>query len=482
MPEFDKLADTALTFAKRWGAKYADVRFVRTEYETIEVANGIPELINRTFDFGVGVRVISNGAWGFAATADVSKKAIHNTAALAVKIAKASAKLKISPIVLSEIKPVGGQYSTPVNIDPFNVPLKEKIEYSTELCRLMAKTKGLTKTSVSMDFKKIYEYFASTEGSVIEQNIIHSGAGIQCTAGKGHRNRALRSYPNSSGGQFETKGYELIKELDFEKNAPVIAEEAAALLSAKECPSGIKDIILDGPMLSLQIHESIGHALELDRVFGMERNFSGTSYATPDKLGKLKIGSDIVNFVSDATAFFGLGTFGYDDEGVKAHKVDLIKNGVLVGYESSRETAARLGLKSSGAARADGWGNVPIVRMTNTNLLPGDKTFNDLISGIDDGIYMKTVSSWSIDDTRESFTMGTEIGWEIKNGKLGDMIKKPTYSGKTIEFWNSCDAIGNKSMYKIWGTPNCGKGQPAQNARVGQGCSPSRFRNVKVGV
>ncbi|MBD3232674.1 MAG: TldD/PmbA family protein, partial [candidate division Zixibacteria bacterium] len=326
MPDFEQLSELALTYADRRGAKYADVRFVRTDYENIEVVNGIPELVDRSFDFGVGIRVIADGAWGFAATADVSSKAVRETASLAVEIAKASAKLKMEPVEFPAIPSFIGQYTTPVTVNPFEVPLKEKIDYMAELCILMARTQGLTETSVSMNFKKEFQYFASSEDIITRQNIIHSGAGIQCSAGRGHHGRATRSYPNSSG-QYESKGYELMKELRLEENAPIIAEETIALLSAKECPTGTKDIILDGPMLSLQIHESIGHPLELDRVMGHERNFSGTSFVTPDKLGKLKYASDIVNVVNDSTAFFGLGTFGYDDDGVTAHRSDLIKDG-----------------------------------------------------------------------------------------------------------------------------------------------------------
>jgi TldD protein len=344
----------------------------------------------------------------------------------------------------------------------------------------MRKVSGVGLTDAFLSFRKEKKLFASSEGAKVDQLIIHTGAGISATAMRSHRDMTKRSYPSSSG-QYESKGYELVKELNFEENAQRIAQQAVELLDAKPCPSGEKTIILDGAMASLQIHESIGHPLELDRVFGAEKNFSGTSFATPDKLGKLKYASDIVNVITDPTSPAGLGTFGYDDEGVKAKKDYLIKDGVLVGYLSSRYTAHLINKKSNASNRAEGWGDVPIVRMTNTNLLPQDKTLEDLISETDDGIYMETVASWSIDDNRENFKMGTEIGWEIKNGKLGDMIKKPTYSGNTIQFWNSCDGIADEKHWKIWGTPNCGKGQPVQNARVSQGTSPCRFRNVKVG-
>ncbi|MBD3168020.1 MAG: TldD/PmbA family protein [candidate division Zixibacteria bacterium] len=481
MVDYEKLSGEAFKFADRHGASYTDVRFVETEYENIEVVDGIPELIDRSFDFGVGIRAIVDGAWGFASTADVTLKSIRDTARLAAEIARASAKLKKRDVKLAPVEIVDGTFETPITVDPFKVALSEKLDTLAELCRLMAVVKGITRTTASMSFKKMFKYFASTEGTVTKQTIFQSGAGIQCNAGQGHHGRSTRSYPNSSG-QYETKGYELIKEQYFERNAPKIAEQAVELLSAKECPQGEKDIILDGPMLSLQIHESVGHPLELDRVFGHERNFSGTSFATPDKLGQLQYASEIVNVVNDPTAFFGLGSFGYDDEGVPSKKSYLIKDGVLVNYISSREMAARIGKESTGCNRAEGWENVPINRMTNTNLLPGKDSFDDLLSGIDDGIYMETVASWSIDDTRESFTMGTEVGWEIKGGKLGDMIKSPTYSDETLRFWRSCDGIGDMGLYKMWGTPNCGKGQPPQNMAVSQGCAPARFRGVKVGV
>ena len=481
MPDFKELAHLALNEVKRKGASYADVHVVRTEDENLTLTNAVPELIEKSYDFGFGVRVIAEGAWGFASSADLNEKEVIRISRLAVEIARASARLKKEPVALSPLGRIVRNYKSPFEIDPFAIRLKEKIEYLAHLCNLMSKQEGIATNEANMSFRRMWQYFASSEGSRIEQEILQTGAGIYCSATKGHRARAKRSYPSSSG-QYECRGYELIPELKFEENAPIIAEQAVALLSAKECPSGIKDIVLDGSHVSLQIHESIGHPLELDRVFGSERDFSGVSFATVDKLGKLKYASEIVNVTTDATTPFGLGTFGYDDEGVPAQKVDLIKNGVLVGYLSSRETAARIGRGSSGAARADGWGNVPIVRMTNTNLLPGDKTFDELIAGIDDGLYMETTASWSIDNYRENFQMGCEIGWEIKNGKLGEMIKNPTYSGNSVSFWNFCDGIANKDFWRVWGTPNCGKGQPAQNGRVGQGASPTRFRQVKVGA
>ncbi len=480
MEEYTKLAQLALSLTKDRGASYADIRIEEIEEENISVKNGTAELIEKSTDFGFGIRVMVNGAWGFAASADVNQESVQKVSQQATEIARASSQVKNRDIVLSPVEKIIDSYKTPILTDPFSIPLKEKLDYLLFLDGLMKKVSGINQAESYMSFIKRNKFFASSEGSIIKQLIIQSGAGISAVAMKSHRQMGIRSYPNSSG-QHQTKGYELIRELDFEKNAKRIAGEAVAVLSAKECPSKTTTIILDGPQTSLQIHESIGHALELDRVFGAERNFSGTSFATPDKLNNLQYGSKIVNVVNDSTCPFGLGTFGYDDEGVKACRSFLIKDGILTGYLSSRETAHQIGTTSNACMRANSWANFPIVRIINVNLLPGDKSLEEMISEVDDGIYMQTVRTWSIDDTRESFQMGCEIGWEIKNGRLGEMIKKPSYSGNTVEFWNSCDAIANEKYWEIWGTPNCGKGQPPQSMPTSQGASPARFRNVKVG-
>jgi TldD protein len=480
MEDYNKLAELALSVTEDNGATYADIRIEEITQENLSVRNGSPELIEKSSDYGFGVRVIVDGAWGFAAAADVNPETVQKVSRQATEIARASSRVKKKDIKLSPLGQVVALYETPMATDPFSVSLKEKLDYLLHLDDLMKRVSGINQTESYMNFIRRDKFFAGSQGSFIKQTLTQSGGGISATAARSHREMGTRSYPNSSG-QHQTKGYELIRELNFEENAQRIAQEAVALLSAKECPSRTTTIILDGPQMSLQIHESIGHALELDRVFGAERNFSGTSFATPDKLNRLRYGSEIINVVNDSTCPFGLGTFGYDDEGVKACRSFLIKDGILVGYLCSRETAARLGLESNGCMRANSWANVPIVRIINVNLLPGDKTLEQLISETDDGIYMQTVRTWSIDDTRESFQMGCEIGREIKNGKLGDMIKNPSYSGNTVEFWNCCDAIANRDYWEIWGTPNCGKGQPTQNMPTSQGASPARFRNVKVG-
>jgi len=476
----ENLASIAVEEAVKLGSSYAEFRFEEIRTENLEVSDGKPGLLSSNLSAGFGVRVLADYAWGFAASNTVSEESVVRAARQAVEIARTSARINEFRVKLAAASTAVDKYATPYEIDPFSVSMTEKIEYLKLLDSLMSKQDQVNSTNSFMNFRRVSKYFLSSEGSKIEQELLQSGAGASCGVTRSRHDRSERSFPSSSG-QYKTKGYELIAELNFEDNLGRIAEQAVALSSAKDSPSGTYDIVLSADQTSLQIHESIGHALELDRVFGSERNFSGTSFALPEHLDKLQYGSSIINVTADSTIEGGLATWGYDDEGVKAQPRDLISNGMLVGYLSNRETAARIGRSSTGAGMADGWWNPPIVRITNVCLKPGDASFDDLISGIDDGIYMETVDSWSIDDNRENFQLGCEIGWEIKGGKLGAMVKRPAYSSNTLDFWRSCDGIGNESLWDIWGTPNCGKGQPSQNGRTAQGASPCRFRNIKVG-
>jgi len=344
---------------------------------------------------------------------------------------------------------------------------------------------GVTLAETGMNFQREESWFLSSEGARIHQTKYSTGAGYTAYAFAGSEIQK-RSYPSSFGGQWQNRGYELIEEMKLVENARRVAEEAVALHSASQCPEGTATIILDGSQLGLQIHESIGHPIELDRVLGMEANFAGTSFLTLEKLGKLRYGSELVNVVADARQEHGpgLGTFAYDDEGVAAQSTPIITNGLFTGYLSSRETAHTIGAtRSGGTLRAECWNRLPMIRMTNVSILPGEKqlSLEQLIAATDDGIYMETNKSWSIDDKRYNFQFGCEIAWEIKHGKRVRMLKNPSYSGITTEFWNSMDAICSRDEWAIWGTPNCGKGQPQQVVGTGHGASPARFRNIRVG-
>jgi TldD protein len=481
MIDINKLAIKAIEKTRDLGATYADFRLIETKSQMLGYSDGVPDKVEESLDRGFGIRVIANGAWGYCGSADLNEKEVMRIAAKAVEIAKASSLLNRARVELAPNQKYTDKFLSAFKKDPFTISLSEKLAFLAHLDELQAKNTDIKSRDSFLDFRKTIKDYFNSEGSTIHQEIIQSGVGVSVTAAGTGRIRATRSYP-ANEGMYECKGYELLDEIDFATNIPIICDQALALIQAPPCPTKTCDVVLDASHAGLVIHESIGHPLELDRVFGSERNFSGASFATVDNLDKLQYGSSIVNVVADPTDVSGLGSFGYDDEGVKAKKTDLIKNGLLVGYISSRETAQRIGRNSSGSAIADGWGNIPIVRMTNTNLLPGSNTLDQLISGIDDGLYLQTTSSWSIDDMRQNFQFGCEIGWLIEGGKLTTMVKNPSYGGNTVAFWNSCDGIGDSSGWRIWGTPNCGKGQPGQNARTGQGASAARFRQVKVGV
>ncbi|MCL4466497.1 MAG: TldD/PmbA family protein [Chloroflexi bacterium] len=476
------LTERALNTAQVLGASYVDVRVVRHEGQVIAVKNGLVEGVSTGESQGFGVRVVVDGAWGFAASSVLNAEEVDRVTGLAVRIARASARAKRDDPRLGPPVRQQGKYATPVAQDPFAVPLEEKIDYLLAAQESARQVKGVGVSEASFECLRERKIFASSEGAYVEQTIVETGAGLEVTA-IGEDDVQKRSYPNSFGREQGTGGYELFTAMDLKGNAGRVAEEAVALLSAKQCPRDLTTtIVLDATQLALQVHESCGHPIELDRVLGMESAYAGTSFLTLDKRGSLRYGSDIVNIFADATIPGALGTFGFDDEGVPAQRVQIVRNGIFENYLTSRETASLIGQTSNGTARADGWNRIPLIRMTNINLEPGGWTFPDLIADTDDGIYMQTNKSWSIDDKRLNFQFGTEIAWEIKNGKLGQMLKNATYTGITPIFWQGCDAICDQHHWHVWGTPNCGKGQPPQVAHVGHGTAPARFRNVRVGL
>ncbi len=475
------LIGNVLDLAKLKGVDYADIRVVRRRIEEIEVKNGNVEALTHDEDLGLGVRILLDGAWGFACSSKVNKREMEAAFAKAVKIAKASSKAKGKEVLLSPISPKVDRYKTPVVIDPFEVPSETKLHLLLTCDEVMRRNKRVKISEAFLGCYKTEKTFASTEGSYIEQEIVECGAGISATAIEVGEVQ-VRSYPNSFRGNFGTMGFEWIEKLALQDHAERVAEESVQLLSARPCPSKITTLILDSSQMALQIHESIGHPIELDRILGMEASYAGTSFLKPEMAGHFRYGSEQVNIVADATLPGALGTFGYDDEGIRAQRVPIISQGILVNLLTSRETAVSLGQESNGTMRADGWNRIPLIRMTNINLEPGTWTLERMIAETEDGLFLTTNRSWSIDDKRINFQFGTEVGWEIKGGKLGGMVKNPTYTGITPQFWNSCDAIANQDHWQMWGTPNCGKGEPGQVAHVGHGAAPARFRNVQVGV
>jgi len=475
----------ALDTAASRGANYADVRVIAQRSRALTTKNGKVGSASDTESVGMNVRVIVDGAWGFAASAELSRGAAESTASRAIDIAKASARVKREDVRLAPETPAVAEWSTPFKIDPFTTSVEQNIDLLLRIDAELRCVTGITLAEANLNFNREEQWFASSEGADIHQTKLSTGVGYAAYSFEENEIQK-RSYPNSFGGQWQNKGYELIEELRLVENARRIAEEAVGLHKADMCPEGTLDLILDSSQLGLQIHESVGHPIELDRVLGMEANFAGTSFLTLDKLRTLKYGSDLVDVVADARQEHGpgLGTFGFDDEGVSAQCIPIITNGLFTGYLSSRDTAHTIGQnRSGGTVRAEGWNRLPMIRMTNISLLPGQKplSLEQLMASTERGILMQTNRSWSIDDKRYNFQFGCEVGWEIKNGKRLRMVKNPSYSGITTEFWNSLDAICSRDEWTLWGTPNCGKGQPQQVMGTGHGAAPARFRGVKVG-
>lgn len=477
---FDELAGRALDTAVKQGAEYADVRFELVRSERIETRNAVVATLADATSCGYGMRALVRGAWGFAASSDLTPEGMDRTAARAVEMAKAAAIIARTPLGASPARSYVDTFVTPMERDPVDVSLGERVALLLEAEKALHVAPEVRVGRAWIDLWRTDKTFFSTIGSRIEQSIRQTGGGIEALA-VGEGDVQTRTFPGDIG-LYKSGGWEIIEEAALAQNAQRIGEEAVALLSAAQCPSGTRDIILGGSQVSLQIHESCGHPAELDRVMGWEANFSGVSFLELSQLDTLRYGSDIVTIRIDNTLPQGMATVGYDDEGTKSGVSDIIRNGLLVGYEMSNDTARAIGRESNACVRAQSWEFVPMIRMCNLNLLPGNVPFDGLFEDVRDGIYMESNRSWSIDDHRLNFQFGCEIGWEIKDGKRGRMLKNPTYAGMTPQFWNSCDAIADERSWIAWGTPNCGKGEPMQTGRTAQCASPARFRNVQVGV
>lgn len=471
----------AIDLLRAKGVEYADARKVSSLAEVLVMRNGDLETASLTESEGFGIRVLHQGAWGFSSSSELSDASVRSVAEQALAIARASTKVGGRSVVLDGQAAVTDSYETELEEDPFEVPLTDKLSILAASCEGMSRSAGVKLATASMMNFRTEKLFVSTEGSEIEQTIVEAGGGIAATAMDGD-DRQTRSYPASFRGDYATAGFEFTRSLALAENAERIGAEAVELLRSDDCPARSTTLIIGGSQLALQVHESCGHPIELDRVFGTEASYAGTSFLTVDKLGEFRYGSDIVNIVADATVPGGLGTFGYDDEGVKATRTDIVKDGIFTGYLMSRETAPKIGLRSNGTMRADGWERIPLIRMTNVNLLPGNGRLEDIIADTEDGIFVEANKSWSIDQRRINFQFGCEVAWEIKDGKRVRMLKNPVYTGITPEFWGACDAIAGPSEWHVWGIPSCGKGEPGQVAHVGHGVSPARFRNVEVGV
>ncbi len=474
------LAREAMDVVRRLGVDYGDIRLLRKRAQVIMTEDRRVMFLSDRDTYGFGIRIIAAGSWGFAGSNVITPAEIDRVSRLAVEVAEASATTRGNGgVELLRQDPAKDSWFTRVEIDPFDIPVHEKVGVLLETSEKMLGVKGVTKASGHMFFEKVDKLFSNTEGSEIETGVFTSSAFITAIAAA-DGDAKTRTFSLPSG----TTGYELIHESDFPSHAERVGEEAVQHLKSPPCPAGKRDLILLPSHLCLTIHESVGHATELDRAEGMEESLAGRSFATPDKLGKLKYGSPIVNFKADNTLPKGLATHGYDDDGVPGKTWHIVKDGVFTGYSTNRATGGAIGdTESLGCCRADSWSSIPIVRMPNLSLEPGRERIDldDLITDTKDGILIEGLGSFSIDQMRINFQFGGNAFWEIKNGKITRMLKNVNYQAITTEFWNSCDAICDERSWEPHGVTNCGKGDPVQTSKITHGASPARFRNINVG-
>ncbi|HEY9601837.1 MAG TPA: TldD/PmbA family protein [Allocoleopsis sp.] len=480
------LATLAIDLIVRAGCEYGDVRFCTYRNQNLYARDRSLNQLSDNVSSGFGVRVLLDGAWGFAASPHKTPAEVERIVALAVEIAKGSRLSQQTRVRLAPVSAYRDTYTTPIEIDPFTVPITEKAELLLHLNEqlLSYKERGIKKAYSFLRFAREDKIFASTEGSLIEQTIYRSYPGYGCTA-IANGDAQSRNYERPP----LNIGYEHINQPDLLSQVERVAEEAIEKVHAPKGPSGIRStLILKPTNLWLTIHESVGHPTELDRVYGYEANFAGTSFATTDKLGKLQYAAPWVNFKADRTQPGGRSTMGYDDEGVPSKDWYLVKDGILVDYLSDRETAYRLGRPASnGCAFADSWSSVPMVRIPNLGLEPGPEgeshtaTLAQMIADTEDGILIDGIGSFSIDQQRRNFQFGGDAFWQVKNGKVVGMLKDVTYHAMTTEFWNSVDAVGPASEFYQSGTDICGKGEPMQLAQMTHACVPVRVRNIQIG-
>jgi TldD protein len=468
--------ETAVQAALAAGASYADARAVVKRNQHVLTKNGRVDSVTDAETEGIGVRVLVGGSWGFACDRRLDKAGAEEAARRACAFARAAPGG--GGRALAPVDPARGSYRTELETDPFDVSLADKVAHCLAAEEGL-RVDGIKLTQATVRAQREHKVLISSAGADVEQEIVECGGGIEAIA-VGDGMLQIRSYPSAHSGVSRQAGWEFVEELAFAEHAPRIAEEAVALLTADECPSGTMDVVIDTEQMALQVHESVGHPTELDRIYGTEAAYAGTSFLHANDLGSLRYGSEHMNITSDATTPQGLGTFAWDDEGVAARREPIVSDGVLRGFMTSRETAARLGAGAGGSMRADGWNRMPLVRMTNLHLEAGSGTREELIDGVKSGIYFGTNRSWSIDDKRLNFQFGTQIAWEIKDGKLGRILRDATYTGITPVFWASLDRVAGPEEWTLYGFTNCGKGQPGQTAHVSHGAAPARFRGVQV--
>jgi TldD protein len=467
----------AVEWAAAHGAAYADARSVERETETVAVKDGQIESVDRDGDRGIGVRVLSRGAWGFAASDRAAGEGgLQSLFGEALRRAEAAASVQRRTVILVPQAPQRGEYATPLRRDPFAVPVAERVELLRAADAILA-TPNAKVRRVSVAAYRTRKRLVTSEGTDVHQEVVECGAGLNVTAAAGGATPATRSDMRN----VRQAGWEYVEEFDVMGHARAFARDVEAVLAAKPAVAKATTLLIDQPFLALLVHESCGHPTESDRVLEHEVAFAGTTFMWPKDRGLLRYGSGHVNMTADATIPGGMGTFGWDDDGVPATRTPLVEHGIFTGYLSSRETAGALGIpRSGGAARAEGWQHFPIVRMVNVSLEPGTSTYDELLRGIDDGLLLESPASYSLDDKRQNFHFSTQVARVIRNGEVGEYVRGVAFQSLTPDFWGSCDGVADD--WELHGFLSCAKGEPLQLMRVGHGAAHARFRDRPIEV
>lgn len=476
----DRLADMAMELAKKAGAEYADLRVSRYDNEGIFTRERQVQNVSSSSSYGYGVRVLKKGAWGFSATNDFREEALAQAVRNAIEIAEANGAIQTRPVHLAPLKAYTAKWKSAYEIDPFTIPIERKVDLLMKVNAAALETKEVGFVNSYVRAVREDRYFASSLGSRIQQDIVRSHGQFMVTAVD--RSKGDSQSRRSMMAPIQ-RGWEAIEEYPLVQEAAQAGEEAVMKLKAPGVEPGVYDLLLHPNHLWLTIHESCGHPTELDRALGYEANYAGTSFLTPDKLGKFQYGSKWVNMVADRIQPHGMATVAYDDDGAPAQRWYLIRDGVFIDYQTTREQEGLVpGVKAHACTHADSWSSVVFQRMPNVSLDPMDSklTEAELLSEINNGILILGDGSFSIDQQRYNFQFGGQVFWEIKNGKKTRMLRDVAYQARTPEFWNSCDGVAGRAEYELGGAFNDGKGEPPQSNAVSHGCTPSRFRGVNV--
>ncbi|MCK4956703.1 MAG: TldD/PmbA family protein [Candidatus Cloacimonetes bacterium] len=459
---------------------YTDVRFTNTDNQKVYFEKGILKHFGSDFDSkALGIRILKDGCWGFAGTTIFSESSIENTIKRAISNATLGSNFRKKPALFKPLQPVVKSYHFTPKEDPFAMDDEEKIAYHQNIATKLVGNEKIIFSYVYTEFYRQYKIFANTQGTFVDSTVYDTMPMMYVLASNG-KEAMCRTYPGHMNGR--RGGFEIVRNIEMEKHTAIIIEEAIKLLDAPRITEEKADLIIGGGHLALQLHESVGHATEADRILGKEISYAGKTFIKPNMIGDFKYGSKLVNIYSDSTNPNGMGYHIVDDEGTPGTTVDIIRDGILLDQQNSQESAAILGLQPSSNMLASLADDIPLIRMTNFCLTPDKGNLKQLIASTENGYYIDYTKSWSIDDNRNNFQFTTEIGWKIENGELKHIVKEPTYFGITPEFWAACDGICGEEEWELHGTFHCGKGEPGQAMHLSHGVAPARFKNIICNV